>query len=57
MAFTSSLARSVMSPQIFEIFGLYCFAFTALAIDETLTQRNFLPSTIEIVSIYFPIKI
>ena len=44
MAYTSSLARSVMSPQIFEIFGLYCFAFTALAIDETLTQRNFLPS-------------
>ena len=30
--------------QIFEILGLYCFAFTALAIDKTFTQRNFLPS-------------
>ena len=43
--------------QIFEILGLYCFAFTALAIDKTFTQRNFLPSKSEIVSIYFPIKI
>ena len=43
--------------QIFESFGLCCFAFTALAIDKTFTQRNFLPSKIEIVSMYFPIKI
>ena len=43
--------------QIFEILGLCCFAFTALAIDKTFTQRNFLPSKIEIVSLYFPIKI
>ena len=43
--------------QIFEILGLYCFAFTALAIDKTFTQRNFLPSKIEIVPLYFPIKI
>ena len=42
--------------QIFKIFGLYWFAFTALAIEETFTQRNFSPSTIEIVSMYFPIK-
>ena len=33
------------------------FAFTALAIDKTFTQRNFLPSKIEIVSMYFPKKI
>ena len=42
--------------QIFEILGLYCFAFTALAIDKTFTQCNFLPGKIEIVSVYFPIK-
>ena len=36
--------------QIFEILGLYCFAFIALAIDKTFTQRNFLSSKIEIVS-------
>ena len=36
--------------QIFEILGLYCFAFTAIAIDKTFTQRNFLPGKIEIVS-------
>ena len=41
---------------IFEILGLFCFAFTSLAIDKTFTQRNFLPSKIEIVSMYFPIK-
>ena len=43
--------------QIFEILGLYCLAFTALAIDKTFTQRNFLPSKIEIASMYFLIKI
>ena len=43
--------------QIFEILGMYCFAFTALAINKTFTQRNFLRSKIEIVSTYFPIKI
>ena len=43
--------------QIFEILGLYCFAFTALAIDKTFTQRNFLPNKIEIVSKHFPMKI
>ena len=43
--------------QIFETLGLCCFAFTALAIDKTFTQCTFLPSKIEIVSIYFPIKI
>ena len=43
--------------QIFEILGLYCFAFTALVIDKTFTQRNFLPSKIEIASIYFATKI
>ena len=43
--------------QIFEILGLYCFAFTALAIDNTFTQRNFLPRKIEIESMYFPTKI
>ena len=37
--------------------GLYCFALKALAIDKTFTQRNFLPSKIEIVSMYFLIKI
>ena len=42
--------------QIFEILGLYCFAFTALAIKKTFTQRNILPSKIETVSMYFPIK-
>ena len=42
--------------QVFEILRLYCFAFTALAIDKTFTQRNFLPSKIEIVSMYFPKK-
>ena len=42
--------------QIFEILGLYCFAFTALTINKTFTQRNFLPSKIEILSIYFPKK-
>ena len=35
----------------------YWFAFTALAIDKTFTQRSFLPSKIEIVSMYFLIKI
>ena len=34
--------------QIFEILGPYCFAFTALEIDKTFTQRNFLPTKIEI---------
>ena len=43
--------------QIFEILGVYCFAFTAFAIDKSFTQRNFLPSKIDIVSMYFPIKI
>ena len=33
--------------QIFEILELYCFAFTALKIDKTFTQGNFLPSKIE----------
>ena len=42
--------------QIFEILRLYCFAFTALALEKTFTQRNFLPSKIEIVSMYFPNK-
>ena len=42
--------------QIFEILGLYCFAFTALAINKTFTQRSFLPSKINILSIYFPKK-
>ena len=39
--------------QIFEILGLYCFAFTAIAIDKVFTLRNFLPNKIEIVSLYF----
>ena len=43
--------------QIFEAVRLYCFAFTALAIDKTFTLRNFLSCKIEIVSMYFPIKI
>ena len=43
--------------RIFEILGLDCFAFAASAIDKTFTQRNFLPSKVEIVSMYFPIKI
>ena len=43
--------------QIFEILGLHCFAFTALAIDKTFAQRKVLPSKIEIESMYFPIKI
>ena len=43
--------------QVFENLGLHCFAFTALAIDKTFTQRNFLPSKIKIMSMYFPIKI
>ena len=43
--------------RIFEILGLDWFAFTAIAIDKTFTQRNFLPSKIEIVSMSFPIKI
>ena len=38
--------------QIFQILGLYCFAFTALAIDKTFTLRNFLRSKIEIVSMH-----
>ena len=42
---------------IFEILGLYCFAFTSLAMDKTFAQCNFLPSMSEIVSIYFSIKI
>ena len=28
--------------QIFEILGLYCFAFTPLAIDKTFTLLNFI---------------
>ena len=43
--------------QIFEILGLYCIAFTASAIDKTFTQRNFLPSKIKLVSMYFSTKI
>ena len=34
--------------QIFEILRLYCFAFTALAIDKTFTQRNFLPARLKL---------
>ena len=36
--------------QIFEILELKCLAFTALTIDKTFTQRNCLPSKIEIAS-------
>ena len=43
--------------QIYEILRLYCFAFTALAIDKTFTQGSFLISKIEIVFMHFPIKI
>ena len=43
--------------QIFKILELNWFAFTALAIDKTFIQRNFLPNKIESVSLYFPIKI
>ena len=43
--------------QILKILWLYYFAFTALAIDKTFTQSNILPSTIEIVSMCFSIKI
>ena len=43
--------------QIFEILELCYFAFTASAVDKPFTQRNFLPSKIETVSMYFPIKI
>ena len=43
--------------QNFEVLGMYYFAFTALVIDKSFTQRNFLPIKIEIVSMYFPIKI
>ena len=43
--------------QIFEILGLHWFSFTALAINKNFTQRNFLPSKIKIVSMYFLIKI
>ena len=39
------------------LLGLYCFAFTALAIDKTFIKQTFLPSKSETVSIYFPIKI
>ena len=42
--------------QIFEILRLYCFALTALAMDKTVTQGNFLPSKTEILSMYFPTK-
>ena len=49
--------RILQINHIFEVLGLYCFAFTALAIEKTFTQRNFLPSNIEIVSMYFPTKI
>ena len=35
---------------------LYGFAFSALAIDKTFTQHNFLASMNEIVSICSPIK-
>ena len=42
--------------QIFESLGQYCCVFTALAIDKTFTQQNFLTSKSEIMSIYFPIK-
>ena len=38
---------------IFEILGLYGFAFTALAINKTFTPHNFLPIKIEILSITF----
>ena len=41
--------------QIFEILGMYCFAFTALTIDKIFKQHNFLPCNIEIM--YFPINI
>ena len=43
--------------QIFEILGLYYFAFTALTINKTSTQCSFFPSKIEIRSIYFSLKI
>ena len=40
--------------QIFEI--LEIFAFTALAIDKTFFQRNFLPTKIEVMSMYVQTK-
>ena len=43
--------------KIFEILGLFCFAFTALTIDKTFTQQNFSLSKTEIESVYLPIKI
>ena len=42
--------------QIFEILELYCFAFPALAIDKTFTQRKLFTKKIEIVSMYFALK-
>ena len=42
---------------IFEILKLYCFSFTALVTEKTFTKHNFLPIKIEIVSMYFPLKI
>ena len=42
--------------QIYEILGMYCYAFTALTIGIAFKQPSILPSNSEIVSIYFPIK-
>ena len=42
--------------RIFEILGLYCYIFAALAIDITFTQHKLLLSKSEIELIYFPIK-
>ena len=50
LIFITQYCISLRINQIFEILGLYCFAFTGLAINKTFTQRNFLPSKIEIVS-------
>ena len=42
-------------PDFWSLLGLYCFDFTALAIDKTFTQL-FAKQEWIIVSIYFPIK-
>ena len=55
--FITQYRISQLINQIFEILELHYFAFTSIAIDKTFTQRNFVPSKIEIVSMYFPIKI
>ena len=51
------LYSTVISQQINQDFETILFCFHSVSNDKTFSQRSFLPSKIEIVSMYFPIEI